>query len=131
MARKRFAIIDLAKDCVHTMESANEAADLEGMYPPAEYMIVDMEGKDDMPFKAGAYMQDLTIDIATSDWNWKLTDVQIEDRALAERHFLLRKRILGLMTAKEMADVLGAEYVPVSISLQDQITEIQNELGPL
>jgi hypothetical protein len=131
MARKMFAVINVVDDCLHTMESAETAGDLEGRYPPGPFLIVDMNGKSDVPFKEGASMRDLTVDPATGEWSWKLTDVEIADRTKAERHALLRKRVLGLMLAKEMAVTLDPTFGPIVVSLQDQITAIQNEIAPL
>jgi hypothetical protein len=131
MARKKFAVIDVADDCLHTMEAAEAAVDLEGRYPPGIFLIVDMDGKDDVPFKVGAFMQDLTIDMATGEWIWKLNDVEIADRAKAQRHTLLRNRLLTLLVAREMSVTQGPEFGPITLSLEDQIGAIQAEIAPM
>ena len=126
--RTPFAIVDSAEDRFVTMETAMFAADLEMKYPPTEYRIVDMTGKEDVPFLEDTTASDLTVNLA-GEWEWKLLPAEIALRAQENKTTMLRMEQLTLYLRKDQAILLGPDFDYLAPVIQARIDLIEAELS--
>lgn len=126
---KPFAIVRKSGDVFVTMQSAKNKNELATKYPPAEFDVYDMKGKDDIPKKDGAFMSDLTVDPVTKDWKWKVTDAEIAARKKTAKDRGLRSQLIKANSEKAMAQSLGPEFSDDVVRLTAKIAELEAELG--
>jgi len=126
---KDFAIIKKATDSLLTVERGDSAAALEGRYPPADFSIVDMTGKSEIPWKEGTTTDDLTV--VDGEWSFKVSDAEIATRKKNRRKKTIRRDLVLLKIQKDKATSLGAGFESVLGDIDDKIVSLETELGGL
>lgn len=129
--RKSFAVIRKADDTFVTMQAATKKEVLLALYPTNSFRIHEMNGKDDIPLKDGAFMSDLTVDESTGEWKWKLTDAEIAARKKGKRAKAIRAELVKVHSAKNEAVALGADFADEAARLSGKIATLEAELAGL
>lgn len=124
-----FAIITKATDSLRTIDRAKTASDLESVYPPAEYDIVDMTGKAEVPLKPDTLLTDYNI--VAGEWNCKLSDAEILARKQGGRKDSIRRELVQLKVLEDKAGNLGPDYAGIEAEYVAQIAALEAELAGL